>query len=67
MPRWARSGGGTASRSRPSNVIRPAVGRTVPETVLKSVVLPAPFGPTMATNCPAATVSDTSTSAFSPP
>src|SRR6267143_1969405 len=41
--------------------------RTVPDTVLNSVVLPAPFGPTMATNCPASTDSETSTSAFSPP
>src|SRR3954452_1428900 len=67
MPRWARSGGGTASRSRPLNRILPPAGATVPEIALNRVVLPAPFGPTIATNCPSLTVSDTPRSAASPP
>ena len=33
----------------------PPAGGTMPEIVLNSVVLPAPFGPTMATNWPAST------------
>ena len=58
---------GSASRSRPSKAILPAAGVTVPEIALNSVVLPAPLGPTIATNCPSATVSDTPRSAASPP
>ncbi|MEY9922041.1 hypothetical protein ABIF99_008356 [Bradyrhizobium japonicum] len=60
MPRWARCGGGTARRSTPSNVIPPPLGFTMPEIVLNSVVLPAPLGPTIATNWPAPTLIDTS-------
>ena len=38
--------------SRPSSSTLPAVGRTSPESRLKSVVFPAPFGPMMPTNSP---------------
>src|SRR5687768_9418911 len=67
MPRCARSAGGIERRSFPSKVIFPEVAGTVPDTALKSVVLPAPLGPTIATNLPASTESETSASAFSPP
>jgi hypothetical protein len=40
--------------------MRPAFGARMPEMVLNSVVLPAPFGPTIDTNWPASTVIDTS-------
>ena len=59
MPRWARCAGRIDSRSWSSNVIVPALGRTMPEIVLNSVVLPAPFGPTIATNWPASTLIET--------
>ena len=45
----------------------PEVAGTTPLMVLNSVDLPAPFGPTTVTNCPAPTRSDTSDSARSPP
>ena len=37
--------------------------RRMPEMVLNSVVLPAPLGPTIDTNCPSSTVIDTSVDA----
>src|SRR5215471_9444886 len=39
-------------------MISPATGVTTPEIVLNKVVLPAPFGPTTATNSPRSTSSD---------
>src|SRR4051794_4909983 len=59
MPRWARCAGRIDSRSRSSKAIVPALGRTMPEIVLNSVVLPAPFGPTIATNWPSSTLIET--------
>src|SRR5439155_26406481 len=56
-----------ASKSLPSNFTLPESGWTVPEIALKSVVLPAPFGPTIAMNWPSATSTETSTRAFNPP
>src|SRR5262245_25379586 len=53
--------------SRPEKVIEPAVGVTVPEMHLKSVVLPAPLGPTMDTKSPSAMAIDTPPRAVSPP
>src|SRR5262245_16020221 len=47
--------------------IRPRASGTSPVTALKSVVLPAPFGPITATTSPAATVRLTSDRAASPP
>src|SRR3981189_346470 len=55
MPRCARCEAGMDSKSTPSNIIEPALGGTIPEMVLNSVVLPAPLGPTIATNSPAPT------------
>ena len=45
----------------------PCTGGTMPQMVLNSVDLPAPFGPTTVTNWPSATDSDTSVSARRPP
>ena len=42
-----------------SNRIAPAISFTVPEIALNSVVLPAPLGPTMATNWPSSTTTET--------
>jgi hypothetical protein len=56
-----------ASRFWPSNFTLPDSGLTMPEIAMKSVVLPAPFGPTIAMNWPSATSTETSTSAFNPP
>ena len=67
MPSFARSSGGTASRLRPLYTISPASGVTTPEMVLNSVVLPAPFGPTTATNWPSSTSSETPLKALRPP
>src|ERR1700736_5632977 len=67
MPKWARSAGGTDSKSWSSNRMRPPRGRTVPEMALNRVVLPAPLGPTIDTNCPARTARETSASAGRPP
>src|SRR5688572_2765668 len=51
----------------PRYSMRPAAGSTPPPMALSSVVLPAPFGPTIVTNSPSPTSSDTSASACSPP
>src|SRR5262245_60060052 len=59
MPRCGRRAAGTVARSIPSNKMRPDLGARMPEMVLKRVVLPAPFGPTMETNWPASTETDT--------
>src|SRR5437763_6245460 len=53
--------------SRPSKRTRPASGRTWPVIRLKSVVLPAPFGPMIAVTRPAATVRLTPPTAAKPP
>src|SRR5262249_21795408 len=47
--------------------IFPALARTTPEMALRSVVLPAPFGPTMVMNSPSRTSSDRPSIAWSPP
>src|SRR4029453_3732562 len=66
MPRAARScaGSGVTSRERKSR--RPAAARTDPEMALSRVVLPAPLGPTMVTNSPSLTSSETSSRAWRP-
>jgi hypothetical protein len=67
MPSAARAAGGTARRSLPSNLMVPERAATTPDSVLNSVVLPAPFGPTMATSSPSPTAIETSCSASNPP
>ena len=66
-PLRMRSCGGSSVMSSPKKWIRPAVGGKSPVMALNSVVLPAPFEPRIAYFCPAATVSDTSSTARSAP
>ena len=51
----------------PATKTLPAVGRRSPAQAINKVVLPAPLGPTMATNSPAATVRLMSWSGFTDP
>ena len=51
----------------PANDTDPPSGRVVPHTQLKSVVLPAPLGPTTPTASPTPTSIDTSDNAWRPP
>src|SRR6266480_7292099 len=68
MPMRKISVGGRPVTSLPAKTMLPACGRTIPNTVLSSVDLPAPLAPMMDTMCPACTRSDTprstSTSAY---
>ena len=45
MPWWMMRCGGAPAISRPWKRIEPAVGANVPESMLKIVLLPEPFGP----------------------
>ena len=47
MPSRANVVDAAAGDVWPAKRTRPAVGRTVPVNMLKSVLFPAPFGPTM--------------------
>src|SRR6266540_4399265 len=72
MPRLRRSGGRITRRATSVStefptVMRPASGRSKPATQLSVVVLPQPEGPRRVTNSPSATVSDTSSTARTPP
>src|SRR4051812_25778054 len=67
MPRLVRPAAGTSPTSSPSNSIVPEVAGMSPEMTLKSVVLPAPFGPRMARRSPCATSRSTSRTACRPP
>src|ERR1700736_2899960 len=53
--------------SRPKKRTSPAVGRIRPVTTLTSVVLPAPFGPTIETNSPSLTRKEISVRALNAP
>src|ERR1700712_3180924 len=53
--------------SRPRKRTVPTVGRNNPVTTLTSVVLPAPFGPTIETNSPSLTWNETLLSALNTP
>ena len=67
MPSRARACDGRPAMFSPRYSIRPPAGTTPPPMALSSVVLPAPFGPTMVTNSPSPTSRETSASAWSPP
>src|SRR4051794_16165683 len=67
MPRRARWCGGDDEMSAPSRVTTPAWHRWTPETALKVVVFPAPFGPISPTTWPAWTSSETSSTAWCSP
>ena len=53
--------------SRPKSVTVPPSGRSSPVTRLKSVVLPAPFGPIIHRRSPSATVRSTEAVTSRPP
>ena len=63
MPRLASFTGPMPAMSSPLKRTTPRVGLSRPVRTLTSVVLPAPFGPTIETSSPSATESVTSSSA----
>src|SRR5882672_6496623 len=67
MPRWAILCGGVPAMSRPSKMMRPAVGASCPVSRLKKVVLPAPLGPITACRAPSWTSRVTALTAVSAP
>src|SRR5690606_19994982 len=67
MPRRATLSGVRRVMSCPLNKIRPEVGRWVPATRLKKVVLPAPLGPMMALIWPSSKWALTLLTAVRPP
>src|SRR5436190_18349586 len=66
-PSRARARDGRAVTSSPNSSTRPAEGARSPAITLKSVVLPAPFGPRIARRSPGSTSSVTSRTAWRPP
>src|SRR5437588_12109017 len=60
MPARARTSGLARVKSRPSNSMRPARGRSRPMMLLSSVVLPTPFRPIRQTTCDGPTSRSTS-------
>src|SRR5262249_35044708 len=67
MPRWATPCGSVPAMSRPSKMIRPAVGECCPVSRLKKVVFPAPLGPITECSEPSSTSIVTALTAVSPP
>jgi hypothetical protein len=67
IPALALAWSGRPVTSRPSKLIRPAVGRRLPVTSANRVDLPAPLGPMTACRAPAATDSETPSRATSDP
>src|SRR6202011_3473883 len=67
MPRLMIRWGGRPASSWPSNIIEPAVGGNVPESMLKIVLLPDPFGPIRPRISPFSTLNDTLLTARKPP
>src|SRR6185437_13507661 len=63
MPSATRLCAARRVTSQPSNSMLPELGPKKPLIRLKNVVFPAPFGPMMARNSPASTLSDTSCTA----
>src|SRR5438093_3065459 len=66
-PIFARVRAGSSDTSRPKSSTCPEVAGKSPQMTLKSVVLPAPFGPRMARRSPGATSRSTSRTAWRPP
>src|SRR5207247_10380495 len=66
-PSFARCRAGVIVTSRPSISTVPDVAGKSPAITLKSVVLPAPFGPRIARRSPGATSRSTSRTAWRPP
>src|SRR4051794_27784671 len=67
MPRCGRCRLGTRVMSRPNKRTRPASGGISPVIRLKSVVLPAPFGPMMSRRSPGSTLRSMSLVTRRPP
>src|SRR6185436_11768417 len=67
MPLLMMRCGATPAISAPSNRIDPAVGTSVPDSMLKIVLLPEPFGPIRPRISPCSTRNDTLFTAVKPP
>src|SRR5580658_1798959 len=67
MPSRARLYVGRPTSDDPSNTISPFSGRSWPQTQLKSVVFPAPLGPTRPMHSPAWTLKVMVCTAWMPP
>src|SRR5262249_31755265 len=67
MPRLMMRYGGCPAISRPSNLIEPALGASVPESMLKMVLWPERLGPIRPTISPFSTPNDTPLTAVKPP
>src|SRR6476620_12671870 len=67
MPLLMMRCGATPAISAPSNRIDPAVGTSVPDSMLKIVLLPEPFGPIRPRISPCSTRNDTLLTAVKPP
>ena len=67
MPLLMMRCGATPAISAPSNRIDPAVGTSVPDSMLKIVLLPEPFGPIRPRISPFSTRNDTLLTAVKPP
>src|SRR6187399_2274737 len=67
MPLLMMRCGTTPEISAPSNRIDPAVGTSVPDSILKIVLLPEPFGPIRPRISPCSTLNDTLLTAVKPP
>ena len=67
MPRLMMRCGASPEISVPSNCIDPADGANVPDSMLKIVLLPEPFGPIRPRISPCSTLNDTWLTAVKPP
>src|SRR2546423_502741 len=67
MPLTMMRCGALPAISAPSNSIEPAVGTSVPESMLKIVLLPEPFGPIRPRISPSSTWNETFATAVKPP
>ena len=67
MPRLMIACGARPDSSWPWNFIEPEVGANVPESMLKIVLLPEPFGPIRPRISPCSTLNDTLLTAMKPP
>src|SRR6202035_54449 len=67
MPLLMMRYGGRPAISAPANRIEPADGASVPESMLKIVLLPEPFGPIRPRISPSSTLNDTLLTAVKPP
>src|SRR6266705_5586903 len=67
MPRLMIRCGARPAISVPANLIEPADGESVPESMLKIVLLPEPFGPIRPRISPWSTLNDTLLTAVKPP